>query len=56
MNISLKSRQRSVVLLRIYQGLGFKEIGKLLNITENSAKVSFHQAKGNLERKLKAYG
>ena len=54
--VSLKKRQRSVVLLRIYQGHSFKEIGKVLNITENSAKVSFHQAKGNLERKLKAYG
>ena len=54
--ISLKHRQRSVVLLRIYQGHSFKEIGKVLNITENSAKVSFHQAKGNLERKLKKNG
>ena len=51
--VSLKSRQRSVVLLRIYQGHSFREIGKLLNITENSSKVSFHQAKKNLERKLK---
>ena len=54
--VSLKQRQRSVVLLRIYQGHSFKEIGKVLNITENSAKVSFHQAKGNLERKLKKNG
>ena len=51
--VSLKSRQRSVVLLRIYKGHSFKEIGKLLNITENSSKVSFHQAKNNLKRKLK---
>ena len=51
--VSLKRRQREVVLLRSYQGHSFREVAKILKITENSAKVSFHQAKKNLERKLK---
>ena len=51
--VSLKKRQRGVVLLRIYQGHSFKQIGKILKITENSAKVSFFQAKKSLKRKLK---
>ena len=51
--ISLKKRQREVVLLRAYQGHSFKQIGKILKITENSAKVSFHQAKKTLKEKLK---
>ena len=51
--ISLKKRQREVVLLRAYQGHSFKQIGKILKITENSAKVSFHQAKKTLKGKLR---
>jgi len=50
--ISLKGKQRTIVLLRIYQGHTFKEISKLLNITNNSAKVIFYKAKMNLKRKL----
>jgi len=42
--------QRNIVLLRIYQDLPFKMIGDILNITENSAKVSFHKAKTNLKK------
>ena len=41
--------QRNIVLLRVYQDLSFKMIGGILNITENSAKVSFHKAKANLK-------
>jgi len=51
--VSLKKRQREVVLLRVYQGHSFKQIGKILEITENSAKVSFHQAKKTLRGKLR---
>tara|TARA_B110000263_G_scaffold130192_1_gene113199 strand:- start:67 stop:597 length:531 start_codon:yes stop_codon:yes gene_type:complete len=41
--------QRNIVLLRVYQDLSFKMVGGILNITENSAKVSFHKAKANLK-------
>ena len=49
--------QRNIVLLRIYQDMPFKIIGQVLNITENSAKVSFHKAKANLKAHYrKKYG
>jgi len=49
--------QRNIVLLRIYQDMPFQMIGKVLNITENSAKVSFHKAKANLKTYyMKKYG
>lgn len=40
----LPARQRSVVALRVYSDLAFKEIARVEGITENSAKVSFHHA------------
>ena len=49
--------QRNIVLLRVYQDMSFKMIGQVLNITENSAKVSFHKAKVNLKTHyMKKYG
>ena len=50
--VKLNVRQRNVVLLRIYQGHTFKEISNFLKISENSAKVTFHQAKNKLKNKL----
>jgi len=46
----LPAMQRNIVHLRIYQDLPFKTIGKILSISENSAKVSFHKAKQNLKQ------
>jgi len=40
----LPARQRSVLILRIFSDLPFKEIARVENISENSAKVSFHHA------------
>lgn len=40
----LPPRQRSVLSLRIYADMPFKEIARALGITENSAKVNFHHA------------
>jgi len=50
MTYNLPRFQRNIILLRIYQDLPYKMIGKILNITENSAKVSFHKAKTNLRK------
>ena len=41
---ALPDRQRSVLGLRIWGDLSFREIGSMLGITENSAKVSYHHA------------
>lgn len=48
----LPKRQREVVILRIFQGLAFKEVGGILNILENNAKVNFHYALKNLRKAL----
>lgn len=47
---NLPKIQRNIVLLKAYQDLPFREIAKILSISENSAKVSFHKAKANLKR------
>ena len=49
----LPKMQRSIMVLRIYQELPFKDIGKILGITENSAKVNFFKAKNNLKKWIK---
>ena len=48
----LSPRQRDVVLLRLYQDLTFREIGEVLGITANNAKVHFHHATRNLRAQL----
>ncbi len=42
--------QRNVTILRSFQQMSFRQVAAVLNITENSAKVSFHKAKNNLKR------
>ena len=48
----LKPKYRDVVIYRIYLELSFREIGKMMNISENSAKVLFHRAKEMLRKEL----
>ena len=50
MTYKLPKIQRNVVILRVFQDLQFKAISDILKISVNSAKVSFHKAKGNLKR------
>jgi RNA polymerase sigma-70 factor, ECF subfamily len=50
----LPHKQKMVVTLRIYQELSFEEIGKVLNIRENSAKVNFHHALEKLKEWMKS--
>lgn len=49
---ALPRRQREVVLLRVDADLPFAEIGSVLGITENAAKVSFHHALARLRAHL----
>ena len=49
---SLPKKYRDVIILRIYGDLPFAEIGDLLDITENSAKVIFFRAKKTLKEQL----
>ncbi len=40
----LSVMERSVLVARIYDDLSFKELAEILDTTENSAKVSYHNA------------
>lgn len=45
-------KYRDVVILRIYAELPFAQVGKAMNISENSAKVIYHRAKKMLREEL----
>ena len=49
---NLDSLTREVINLRITAGLSFKEIGKILDKTENWARVTFYRAKLNLKQSM----
>jgi|Deesub1362B_J571_1020462.scaffolds.fasta_scaffold00236_23 RNA polymerase sigma-70 factor (ECF subfamily) len=53
---SLSTRQKEVVLLRIYHGLRFHEIAEMLNITPESVRTSFHFGIKNLSKTLREKG
>lgn len=52
----LPSKQQMVVILRTYQGLAFKDIGRIMDITENAAKVNYIHALKNMRKKFDAMG
>ena len=45
-------KYRDVIILRIYADLPFAQVGKAMNISENSAKVIYHRAKKMLREEL----
>lgn len=49
---SLDSTTREVIKLRVMAGLTFKEIGDILNKSENWARVVFYRAKVNLKQHI----
>lgn len=49
---NLDQLTKEVINLRITAGLSFKEIGKILNKTENWARVVFYRAKLNLKQNI----
>ena len=51
----LDETSREIVILRIYSELTFKEIGKILNISENYARVSFYRAKAKIKEIMGGY-
>jgi len=52
----LPSKQQMVIILRTYQGLAFKDIGRLMDTTENAAKVNFSHALKNLRKMFEEMG
>jgi RNA polymerase sigma-70 factor (ECF subfamily) len=45
----LPKKQRTVVMMRITEELSYQEIGKIMHISEGSAKVNFHHALNKLK-------
>jgi RNA polymerase sigma-70 factor (ECF subfamily) len=54
--LTLPRRQREVVTLRVDAELSFADIGQVLGITENNAKVHFHHASRRLREVLREGG
>ncbi len=52
----LPEKQRNVVTLRILHELSYREIGKIVDCTEQTAKVNFHYGIENLRKKMKKNG
>ena len=48
----LKKKYREVVIYRVYFEMSFAEISRIMNISENSAKVLFHRAKEIIKNKM----
>jgi RNA polymerase sigma-70 factor (ECF subfamily) len=48
----LREPEKEIVLLRIYGELSFREIGALVGISENHARVVFHRIKIRLQREM----
>ena len=51
---SLPENLRSVIQLKVYSGLDYKAIGKVLGISETNVKVRVHRARKKLEEILAA--
>ena len=49
---TLPKRQRIIMTMRLTETIPYKEIASTLNISENSAKVSYHHAVNTLKEKF----
>ena len=50
----LPKQQRMIIMMRLSQELPYKDIGPILGISENSAKVNYHHGINKLKKMLKA--
>ena len=53
---TLDVKQKSVLVLRCYENLSYKQIAVIMNCSETSARVLFFRAKNNLRAKLRKKG
>ncbi len=51
----LNPTQKSLVLLKDYEGYSYQEIGEIMNLSESQVKVYLHRARLILKTKLSAY-
>ncbi len=47
--------QKSLVLLKDYEGYSYQEIGEIMHLSESQVKVYLHRARLILKTKLSAY-
>jgi RNA polymerase sigma-70 factor (ECF subfamily) len=52
---TLPARQREVLVLHLYQGLGYPEIAAALGCTYDDVKMNLSLARKKLKEELKAY-
>lgn len=52
---TLDTLTKEIVILRVYSELSFKDIGVLVDKSENYARVTFHRAKIKLQKELEGY-
>lgn len=50
----LSDKQRSIVLLRDYEGYSYQEIGEMMNLNESQVKVNIFRARKFLQQYLKS--
>ncbi len=48
----LPEKQRGAVVLRVFEGLSFKEIGEIIGCSEGSARVNYHHGIQKLREAL----
>ncbi len=51
----LNPTQKSLVLLKDYEGYSYQEIGEIMNLSESQVKVYLHRARIILKNKLSAF-
>lgn len=52
---ALNPTQKSLVLLKDYEGYSYQEIGEIMDLSESQVKVYLHRARLILKNKLSAY-
>jgi len=53
---NLDDTYREVLICHINNGMNFREIGIIMNKSENWARVTYYRAKKKLEERMKSYG
>tara|TARA_A100001011_G_scaffold102316_2_gene107944 strand:+ start:144164 stop:144697 length:534 start_codon:yes stop_codon:yes gene_type:complete len=48
----LPKKQKAILMFRVIEGLPYKEISKIMNISINAAKVNYHHAISSLKKKI----
>ena len=52
----LPGHAREIMYLRIYGNLSFRQIGEVLGITENTARVTYYRAREKLRKEIEENG